>query len=730
MPPRPAGWRRFLPSQATLRRFTPSKATINRFKPSARTVRRVGLATLGITVFALVVLTTMWFRVCANNSCPSVTQLTEIDPEMASKVYAADGRIITDFGLERRTMIELDSMAPSLPAAFLAVEDKRFYEHNGVDWIGFLRSLKTNILALGVEEGFSTITMQLAGNRFPEEINRRQRGGIGGLTRKMREARFAMEIEDNYPKDKILELYLNQIYLGNGANGVETASQRYFGKSASEINVAEAALLAALPQAPTRYNPRLNPRAAVERRNRVLDLMNQSGALTAEEAETWKAYPMALSSRSDYSGRGEYFVEYVRQLVDAQFGGDLYSAGYRIYTTLDIDAQAAAERALAAQLTKVEEEPGFRHASYREYMESKSAGQSELNNSPYLQGAIVVMETRTGNVLAMVGGRDFEDSKFNRAVQALRQPGSTFKPIVYSAAVQHGIGMDRIEVDTPISVAMPAGQPNWEPANYSGTFSGKSMSLRAALLASVNSIAVKIGLEVGLPPIVEEARRFGIRTPIRTVPAVILGALEVHPIDMIAAYTTFANLGTRVEPNAILRVEDRFGRILWQPEPVSRQVLDRGTAWIINEALRGVVTGGTASREVWNAGFRHPAGGKTGTTNDYNDVWYIGFTNDLVAGVWMGFDHNREIMRNAQGGRLAAPAWTAMMLEIYQRRRAPSGWSEPENLLRAVEIDKTTGYRATPFCPDDARETRYYPPGAEPKEFCPIHSPYRVGDTD
>jgi penicillin-binding protein 1A len=648
---------------------------------------------------------------------------------MASKVYAADGRIITDFGLERRTMISLDSMAPALPAAFLAVEDKRFYSHNGVDMIGFVRALKTNILALSVEEGFSTITMQLAGNRFPEEINRRERGGISGLTRKMREARFAMEIEDNYPKDKILEMYLNQIYLGNGANGVETAALRYFGKSASQVNVAEAALLAALPQAPTRYNPRLNPRAAVERRNLVLELMRQSGALTPDEAETWKAYPMALSSRSDYSGRGEYFVEYVRQLVDAQFGGDLYRAGYRIYTTLDIDAQAAAERALAAQLTKVEEEPGFRHTTYREYMEKKGGTPSELSNSPYIQGAVVVLEARTGNILAMVGGRDFEDSKYNRAVQALRQPGSTFKPLVYAAAVEHGIPMSRVEMDEPVSVRMPDGQPNWEPANYSGRFDQGAISLRTALLLSVNSVAVKVGLEVGLPPIVEMARRFGIRTRINTVPALILGALEVHPIDMVAAYSTFANLGTRVEPNAIIRVEDRFGQMLWEPKPVSRNVLDRGTAWMLTDVLQGVVTGGTARNAVWNAGFRIPSGGKTGTTNDYNDVWYIGFTNDLVAGVWMGFDHNREIMRNAQGGRLAAPAWTMMMQEIYQRRRAPGGWAQPENLSRPVEIDKTTGYRATPFCPDDVRETRFYPPGAEPREYCPIHSPYRVGDT-
>ncbi len=695
---------------------------------SRRLALRALVAAASLVVFGVVAAAGAWWRACANEACPSIATLESYDPWQASKVYAADGRLITDFYRERRTVITLDSMSPALPAAFLAVEDKRFYDHGGVDWLGVLAAVKDRLTG-GIPRGASTITMQLAGNLFPEDIDRRQRSGLAGIARKVREAKVARQIEDAYSKDRILELYLNQIALGNGAYGVESAAQRYFGKRASEINAAEAAMLAGLPQAPSRYNPRRNPEAAVRRRNLVLELMHQHAALTREEAETWKAYPLALSSRSDFAGVGEYFVEYVRQVLEARFGSALYTEGYRIHTTLDLDAQGAVERAMAAQLERIENEPGYRHQSYRDYLEQRGDSDGERSTTPYLQGAAVVIEARTGNILAMVGGRDFDDSKFNRAVQAERQPGSTFKPIVYAAALEHGIPLESIEVDEPISLEIPD-QPNWEPQNYDGRFTNQPMTLRQALWKSVNTVAVKTALRTGLPEIIDEARKFGISTRIPMVPSLSLGSLGVHPIEMIAAYTAFASLGVRAEPNAILRVEDRTGRIVWEPRPVRRRVLEEPVAWLLTDALQGVVRHGTANSAVWAQGFQVPSGGKTGTTNDYYDVWYIGFTNDLVAGVWMGFDVNTRIMGNAQGGRLAAPAWTQFMKEIYQRRRTPGGWAEPADMLRPVEIDKSTGFRATPFCPRDMVEIRYYPPGGEPREFCPIHSPYRPGDTD
>ena len=460
----------------------------------------------------------------------------------------------------------------------------------------------------------------------------------------------------------------------------------------------------------------------------MIDLLHENGALSAEEAETWKAYPLTLSAKPDNSALGKYFVEYVRLQLRDRFGNDLYNKGLRIYTTLDLDAQAAAERALEEQLQRIERDEvgAFPYKSYADYLESGQRGVDNGNNTPYLQGASVVLEAKTGNILAMVGGRDFEDSKYNRAVQAERQPGSTFKPIVYAAALEQGFSLEDTEADQPVSIPI-SGQPNWEPGNFSGKFTGELMTLREAIWESTNSVAVRVGLRTGVGNIVQMARRFGITTPLPQVPALILGSPSVHPLEMIAGYSTFANVGTRVTPNAILRVEDKEGHILWEPDVQRTQVLSEGVAWAMNSALRGVVTNGTGYTAVYRAGFQIPSGGKTGTTNDYKDVWYVGFTSDLVAGVWIGFDRPQKIMPNAQGGRLAAPVFAAMMMEIYQRRKVPPGWAEPVSALVPIEIDRTTGFRATPFCPEDVRETRYFAPGSEPKEYCPLHSPFHPG---
>jgi penicillin-binding protein 1A len=693
--------------------------------------RQVGLGLLGIVAFSAVVLFGIWTRACAGDAC-NISSLSGYDPDQASRIYAADGRMIGDFFQSaRRTVLPLKEMSPAVPAAFVSIEDKRFYQHHGVDWVRFVGALKHMVFLGGLSQGFSTITMQLAGNLFPEEINRQKRG-ISGIPRKIREVRVAYAIEKRFSKNQILELYLNQINLGNSAYGVEAAAQRYFGKSARVLNVAEAATLAALPKAPDTYNPRKHKDKAVQRRNLVIDEMRDAGYLTAPEAESWKAYPLTLSSRSDYQGLAEYFVEYVRQLMQAKYGSDLYKDGYRIYTTLDLDAQQAAVNALESQLEKIEANGvsgvgKFTHVSYRAYMEKRSDDNPDRTETPYLQGGALVIEAKTGNILAMVGGRDFGDSKFNRMTQAFRQPGSSFKPIVYSAAIQSGVSFDETEPDAPISVPMPFGQPPWEPKNYEGRFSDSLLTIRQGLWESKNSIAVRVGLRVGVDAVIDEARKFGLTTPIDRVPSIFLGSLSLHPIELIAGYTTFANLGSRVVPNAILRVEDKKGNIIYQPQVQTVHVMDQSVAYSMAQALRGVITNGTANRSVYRAGFTLPAGGKTGTTSDYHDVWFVGFTHDLVAGVWMGFDNPQKIMGNAQGGVLAAPAWTQMMLDIYQRRKAPGDWAAVSDSMVSVEIDKSNGFRATPFCPANLREKRLFAKGTEPKEFCPVHSPFRPG---
>lgn len=686
---------------------------------------RVLLTLSAIAAFGGSLLVGAWFNVCAPvGSCPSIASLDSYDPDQASKVFAADGRLLTDLGLERRTVVPLRQMSPAVLAAFLTTEDRRFYRHHGIDFVRVFGAIRTIVFKRRLE-GFSTVTMQLAGNLWPEQIDRRQRRGLAGLTRKLREARMAVEIERNYTKDKILELYLNQIDLGNRAYGVEAAAQRYFGKAARQLNVAEAALLAALPRAPSWYNPRRHPDRAVWRRNLIISMLRDAGKLAPESAEAWKAYPLALSSRSDYVGVGDYFVEHVRQELEGRFGMDLYRAGYRIHTTLDLDMQQAAERALEAQLETIEggKFGRFPHLTYRRYLEDRpdvgveAADRSEPF-SPYLQGSAVLMESRTGYVRALVGGRDFGDSKFNRATQAFRQAGSTFKPIVYAAALRNGITWGRVYEDGPVAVPVDD-QPDWEPRNYDNEFQGP-MSLRRALFMSRNTIAVKVGLEVGVDAVVSEAANVGISTRIPRVPSIFIGSAEVRPLELTAAFATFANLGVRIQPIAVLRVEDRQGNIVWQPEVRATRVMDPEHAWLLLDGLRDVVRRGTAYSAVVGRGFTVPAGGKTGTTNDGMDVWFVGFTPDLVGGVWMGFDKKMAIKANAQGGLLAAPAWTAMMLDVYERRSPPPAWGMPEGIL-AVEIDRSTGYLPTPFCPLEERGVEFYYPGTEPTERCPVH---------
>lgn len=696
--------------------------------------RKVLVGLLAFVLFSFAVLFGAWTRVCAGGACPSIAGLSNYDPEQASKLYAADGRLITDYGAQRRTVVPLQQISPAVVVAFLAVEDRRFYKHNGIDWIrvggAILHNLKVAFLG-GSKQGFSTITMQLAGNLWPEQIDRSQRQGFQGMTRKLREARMALEIERNYSKEKILELYLNQINLGNRAFGVEAAAQRYFGKSARTLNVAEAAMLAALPKAQERYNPRKSPRLAVQRRNLVIGLMEGGGKLSHESAEAWKAYPLSLSSRSDYSGVAEYFVEYIRQILQARFGTDLYRAGLRIYTTLDLDIQQSAERALDTQLQAIEDGAlgPYPHSTYRQYLEQRSdATPADGDNgrfSPYLQGLMLTLETKTGYIRAMVGGRDFEDSKWNRVTQAERQAGSTFKPFVYAAAIRAGIPWSTLFEDSPVSVEIPD-QPIWEPKNYDSEFQGR-MTMRKALSESRNTIAVKVGLQLGEEPVVGEAANFGISTRIPKVPSVFIGSADVVPMELIAAYTAFANLGVLTTPQGILRVEDRQGRIVWAPEIRERRVMDPEHAWLILDGLRDVIRRGTASGAiVGRGGFTYPTGGKTGTTNDGMDVWFVGFTSELVTGVWMGFDKKTKIKADAQGGKLAAPAWAMMMREVYERRSPPPSWAMPDGLLQ-LEIDSGTGQLATPFCPRDHVIHEFFFPGTEPTERCTLHSPFRGG---
>jgi len=659
-----------------------------------------------------------WQRACAGGACPSIANLDTYRPEQALKIYAADGRVLQELGVEHRTVLSADEISPAVRAAFLAAEDKRFYEHGGIDFRRIVGAIRANVLAMGYAEGFSTITMQLARNVWDEKLP-----STKSLRRKVREMRVALELEKTYPKDRILELYLNQVFLGGSAYGVEAAAQRYFGKSARDLNPAEAALLAGILPGPNSYDPRRFPDRAVRRRNTVLTLMRDQGYLSADEAERWKAYPLVVSSREDYSDVAPYFVEWVRQQLYARFGNAIYEQGYRVYTTLDLDMQLAAERSMEQQLERIEagEFGLYHHITYQQYFDSLRTPGEKHTLTPYLQGSLIALDAATGYVRAMVGGRDFNDSEWNRATQAERQAGSTFKPFVYSAAIRAGFPPSYMIDDGPVSIMQNDTMP-WEPQNFDDRFYGP-MTMRRGLALSRNLVAVNLGLKIGVPAVLGEAARYGISTPLPPYPAVFIGSASVIPLEMASAYTAFATLGVQAAPIGILRVEDDAGNIVWEPQVRRTRVMDEQHEWLVTNMLQGVVDAGTATSAVRvRGGFRYPAGGKTGTTNDGTDVWFIGFTHDLVSAVWIGFDQPTKIKANAQGGLLAAPAWSEFMNDVYQRRPAPDDWARPEGLVLA-KIDNTTGYLATDFCPRQAVYFEWFIPGTEPKEFCPYHNP-------
>jgi len=684
-------------------------------------VRSVLLGLTFLAAFGSGIAFASWVLVCNSGRCPPVQILDTYTPRQTSKVYAADGRFIAEVGLERRTLVKISEIPKVVKDAFVLTEDKRFYQHSGIDWVRVPGAALRNLRAGSWEQGFSTITMQLARNVFPERISREK-----NLVRKVKEAKVARQIEERYSKDKILELYLNQINLGNGAYGVETASQRYFGKSVHDLNLAEAAMLAALPKAPARYNPRRFPERAIQRRNTVIELMRRNGAISDADASLAKAYPLQLGSKTESGEVAPYFVEWVRQQLDEKFGARLYEQGLKVYTTLDLDMQSAAERALENQLRAIEggKYGKFSHRTYEQLAARTANGdESAAPNSPYLQGAFLAMDPRDGSVRALVGGRQFDDSKFNRMTQALRQPGSTFKPIVYSAAIENGRTPATIIDDAPITLPQVAGD-QWTPQNYDGKFEGP-IPLRRALYMSRNLPAIRTGMELGEQTVIDMAKRFGITSTIPPYPSIAIGSADVFPIEMISAYSAFANLGVRTAANAIRRVENQNGEVLWEPQPVRAQVMSAPEAWLMVSMMKDVVQRGTAAGSVGSR-FFVPSGGKTGTTNDGADVWYIGYTADLVAGVWMGFDRPQKIKGNAQGGELAAPAYTSFMTEIYRRRPAPPDWPRPEGITTR-EIDRTTGELANPYCPPDSVVTEYFIAGTEPIQECTVHSPFNMG---
>jgi len=595
----------------------------------------------------------LWER-CGIAGCPDVSRLASYQPGNASVLLDRNGRPFADLSPVRHRLVTLEDLPAYVPAAFIAVEDKRFYSHRGVDWRRVPGAALANLLAGDIREGFSTITMQLARNVFGERLPASERT----LARKLLEIRVAREIEARFTKQEILELYLNHIYFGGGAYGIEAAAQQYFGKDAKSLSLEQAALLAALPRAPSYYDPRRRPEEARARRDLVLSLMAEQGRIDAEEAEKAKARPLRLAeARLAKSARvvAPYYVQVVRGLLEAELGEELYRKPLRITTAIDLEAQRAVEEELERQIRRVESGAYGRFTGPLFARHDAASPETE-----YLQGAAVVMDARTGDVLALVGGRDYTHSAYNRAVLGRRQTGSAFKPFVYAAALARGYRPNDWLEDTPYRLAVD-GQV-WEPKNYDGRFTGY-ITLRDALVYSRNVPAVRLAEAVGPREIAELARRAGFRGELRHTPMLALGIAEATPLELTSAYTAFAGDGRAVAPRFVLRVEDADGRVLWEPGVARREVMDADVARQMTGLLTGVVDEGTG-RAVRGAGYRGPAAGKTGTTDDWTDAWFVGYTTRRVAGIWIGFDRPRSIAARATGGTAPAAAWGAIMRRI------------------------------------------------------------------
>lgn len=646
------------------------------------------IALLGAT--ALVIW--LGWRTCGFRGCPDVGRLVSYQPGGGSVLLDRNGVQLAELDPTEHEKVALGELPEHVAQAFIAVEDRRFYDHHGVDWRRVGGALLANLRARGFRQGFSTISMQLARNVFSDEIPATKRT----LSRKLLEIRVAGAIESRFTKDEILELYLNHIYFGNGARGIAAAARDYFGRAPADLNLAQAALLAAIIKAPTHYDPRRHPAAARQRRDLVLQLMADQKLVTLAEAQGAQRSALAVSARRR-SVRQEldaapYFVEEVRRQVEERFGDAIYRQPLRVWTTLDLTVQGAAEEELERQLRRVA-------------------------RSDTLQGAVVVMSVQDGDVLAWVGGRDYRHSQFDRVRSARRQVGSAFKPFVYAAALERGFSLSQLLLDEPLRVTQVGGGV-WEPRNFKDEYDGV-VTLREALMHSKNVATVRLANEVGYAGVESLARRAGITSSIEDLPSMALGTAQISPLELTTAYSAFAGDGQAAMPRVILRVARADGSLLWESEPERRRVVPAVTSFLVTDVLRDAVDYGT-SRSVRQSGFAGPAAGKTGTTNDGADAWFVGYTPELVAGIWLGFDEPRPIPGRATGGQLAAPIWGNLMRRVYATRAMPEDWQPPAGIVRR-RIDPDTGRPLRPRCAAlfETPQQEYFIRRGEPAAICP-----------
>ncbi|OEU47048.1 MAG: hypothetical protein BA872_01675 [Desulfobacterales bacterium C00003060] len=650
------------------------------------------------------------FFLALTRDLPEIRALDTFKPEAVTRIYSADKVLLAELFTQKRVPVPLHMISDYLKQAIIATEDRHFYKHTGVDLKGILRAIIRDIRAGAFVQGASTISQQLARTLFLSPHK--------NIMRKLKEAFLALQIERRYTKDEILELYLNQIYFGSGAYGVEAAASTYFGKPAGELTLAESALIAGMPKSPSRYSPLVNRPLALRRRASVLKQMAQNSMITQNQLTEAKLSTLQLAKSEDISIRASYFVAYVQALLEKKFGGDrVYRTGLTVYTTLNYKMQEFAEKAVAKGLEELSGrmqmhgllKPGrLPLQAGSPAMQSEVAGDATRQESP--QAALVSLDTRQGAILAMVGGKDFQESSFNRATMALRQPGSAFKPLVYACAIENGFAQNYMIWDAPVVFKGAGEGQDWTPQNFSGKFKGE-MTLRQALSVSQNIPAVKLLNKLGPSTAVQWAYRMGMESDLEPNLSLVLGTSEVTLVELTASYAVFANEGVRTRPFAILEVLDQEGRSVWRARPHLRTAISPETAAIMTDMLQAVVEVGTGKKARC---IGRPLAGKTGTTNSYRDAVFIGFSPTIVAGVWVGLDHYGTLGNKETGARAALPIWIDFMNQALAGRPY-CDFPLPEGVVKVL-IDSESGLLASEDCPNAVSVV--FRKGTEPVQYC------------
>jgi penicillin-binding protein 1A len=662
----------------------------------------IGIGIFGIAVF-------VYYFVNLYKNLPSGEELRNYTPVLSTKILDRNGLIVAELFTEKRTWTMYSDFPSHLKNAVISIEDHNFYNHWGINFKRIVKAFIDNMIKVRFAAGGSTITQQLARTAF---LSHRKT-----ISRKLKELALALKLENNFSKNEILEMYLNQVYLGHGAYGMAQAAKRFFAKDVSQLTLAESALLAGLIRSPNYYSPIKNFDRAIKRRNVVLQRMLELKYISPQEFESAKNEVPQILASQETSYTAPYFVEYIKEQLEPRYSDEiLYQGGLVIKTTLDLKLQKYAEEILTAQLAKLTD---------------------VIKSTVDVQGALVALDVHTGGILAMVGGTDFKKTQFNRVTQALRQPGSAFKPIVYLAALENGFTPTTIIEDTPLTFVndgidwrlvatttdfakipienfpkkqIPTDPKKiWQPENYKHKYHGKVL-LRQALELSLNSCSIRLIMEIGPSNVIECARRLGITTNLTNTFSLALGASEVYLIELTSVYNTFANNGIKTLPYGIVEIRDKFNNLLEEHHPVESIAISHEHAYLMTSLLKGVVQHGTGQ---YAKNLNKICAGKTGTTNDCTDAWFIGYTPDITCGVWVGFDTKKSLGKNATGGAVACPIWTEFM-KLALKNVPNKDFVKPSNVVEVL-VDKNTGLLASPSSKRVYTET--FIQGTEPKEF-------------